>query len=340
MSKIETTVLFIGDPHFMVSNIPEVEVFIERMTVLAKEKNPSLIICAGDLLDTHERLHTLPLNKAYELINNMRKIAKTYVLVGNHDYIQNQQFLTENHWMNGMKGWENTVIVDKVLTETINNVLFTFVPYVPPGRFEEALNTVENSLWKNSQCIFAHQEFFGCKMGGIVSMEGDKWSLDYPNVISGHIHSKQTPQSNIYYCGSALQHAFGQSTDNIIPYLTFQPGDTLYKLEEINLELPRKRIIYIDVENVDDFVLPPTLDKIKLTVSGVYEEFKSLKKTRKYKKLIKDGIKIVFKPKKLESEKVVSESILSENLFSTILSEIVKQENDSRLLEIYHLIIK
>ena len=262
--KTITTVLFIGDPHFMVTNIPEVEIFIERITKLATDKKPDLIIIAGDLLHTHERLHTLPLNKAYEFVDKMRKITKTYVLVGNHDYIQNQQFLTENHWMNGMKEWSDTVIVDSVITEIINNVVFTFVPYVPPGRFQEALETISSSSWKKSDCIFAHQEFFGCKMGAIVSVEGDKWPLDYPEIISGHIHSKQKPQNNIYYSGSAMQHAFGESTKNIIAYLKFEPNQKGYKLDEIDLNLPRKKIVYMDVENIDDYELPKEEEKDKI----------------------------------------------------------------------------
>lgn len=335
------TVLFCGDPHFMVSNIPEVELFIERMTALANEKKPDLIICAGDLLHTHERLHTLPLNKAYEFIDKMRKISKTYVLVGNHDYIQNQQFLTDNHWMNGMKEWDNTIIVDRVVTEVINNVLFTFVPYVPPGRFQEALSTLDENvaLWRESDCIFAHQEFFGCKMGAIVSVEGDKWPLDYPEVISGHIHSKQKPQQNVYYSGSAMQHAFGESSKNIIAYLTFESEQKGYRLDEIDLNLPRKKIVYMDVENVDDYELPDTDDKIKITVSGVYEQFKALKKTKKYKKLVKDGVKVVFKAKKIEHEKKLSEKIVDETAFSTILSEIVNQQKDSYLYETYELVV-
>ena len=335
------TVLFIGDPHFMISNIPQVELFIERMTELALQKKPDLIICAGDLLHTHERLHTLPLNKAYELIDKMRKISKTYVLVGNHDYIQNQQFLTENHWMNGMKEWDNTIIVDTVVTEVINNVLFTFVPYVPPGRFQEALSSLdeENGLWRNSDCIFAHQEFFGCKMGAIVSVEGDKWPLDYPEVISGHIHSKQKPQKNVYYSGSAMQHAFGESSKNIIAHLTFEPEQKGYRLDEIDLLLPRKKIVYMDVENVDDYELPDTEDKIKITVSGVYDQFKALKKTKKYKKLVKEGVKVVFKAKKIEHEQKLSESIVDETAFSTILSEIVNQQKDSYLYETYELVV-
>lgn len=332
-------VLFIGDPHFMIGNMPEVELFIKKITELAHYKNPDLICIGGDLLHTHERLHTLPLNKAYELVDNMRKIAKTYVLVGNHDYIQNQQFLTNNHWMNGMKEWNNTVIVDKVICEKINGMIFTFVPYVPPGRFEEALSSLEENLWRKSHCIFAHQEFFGCKMGAIVSVEGDKWPLDYPEIISGHIHSKQKPQKNIYYSGSAMQHAFGESTKNIIAYITFELEKKEYKLEEIDLELPRKKIVYMDAENLDDYIIPQTEDKIKITISGGYDQFKALKKTKKYKKLVNDGVKVVFKAKKIEHKNEISEKIINETAFKTILNEIVNQEKNNYLFQTYELVV-
>jgi DNA repair exonuclease SbcCD nuclease subunit len=337
----KTTVMFIGDPHIQTSNLPEVELCIKRLTDLAIERQPDLIIIAGDTLHTHERLNTIPLNKAYNLIDNMRKITKTYVLVGNHDYIQNQQFLTDNHWLNGMKEWKNTFIVDKVMTEIINDKLFVFVPYVPPGRFEEALDTLEkiDVNWKNSDCIFAHQEFFGCKMGAIISVEGDKWPLDYPEVISGHIHSNQRPQKNVYYPGSMLQHAFGESSKNIIAYLTYDSKDKVYKLDEINLKLPRKKIVYMDVENIDSYELPDTEDKIKITVSGVYDEFKALKKTKKYKKLINDGIKVVFKPKKIDNEKKMLDTIVDETEFVTILGEIINQEKNSYLYETYELVV-
>jgi DNA repair exonuclease SbcCD nuclease subunit len=334
-----TKILIVGDPHFQVSNIPEVEIFIERITQLAYTKKPDLIIILGDLLHTHERLHTLPLNKAYELVDKMRNISKTYVLVGNHDTCNNQQFLNDNHWMNGMKEWYNTVIIDRVVTEVINGLIFTFVPYVPPSRFQEALDSVDSNIWKNSSCIFAHQEFFGCKMGAIVSVDGDKWPDHYPEIISGHIHSKQKPQKNVYYPGSAMQHAFGESTNNIIAYITFETNQKEYKLEEIDLKLPRKKIVYMDVENIDDYELPDTQDKIKITVSGVYEQFKALKKTHKYKKLVKDGVKVVFKSKNIEHEKQISDNLVNETAFSNILREIVDRYKDTHLYDTYELVI-
>lgn len=336
-----TTILFIGDPHFQISNIQEVDLFLEKIINLATKKNPDIIVIAGDILHTHERLHTLALNKAYELIDNMRKITKTYVLVGNHDYINNQQFLTNNHWMNGLKEWNNTIIVDNVIKETNNNEKFIFVPYVPPGRFEEALKTLKDE-WINASCIFAHQEFAGCKMGAIVSIEGDKWDIKNPIVISGHIHSKQQPQKNIYYSGSAMQHAFGESEKNIIAFFSFTKDQ--YELEEIDLELPRKKIVYMNVEEIDTYNIPETEDQIKVTLKGDYNEFKAVKKTKKYKNLVDKGVKVVFKPQKEKviqnnTEEKVESNNTTDTSFNKILSNIINEQKNPYLLQSYELII-
>ena len=334
-----TSIIFIGDPHFKVDNIPEVEMFIDRIEQLCKNKQPDLICVGGDLLHTHERLHTLPLNKAYELIDRLRKISLTYVLVGNHDMIGNQQFLNTNHWMNGMKEWDNVVIVDKVEKYEINSLQFVFVPYVPPQRFEEALNTIGDD-WKKSNCIFAHQEFEGCKMGAIVSSDGDKWNKNYPNVVSGHIHSRQQPQENIYYSGSAMQHAFGESEKNIIACLKWTDNKTNYELDEIDLKLPRKRIIYTDISSIDNIDVSNSEDKIKISVSGQHEEFKAFKKTKKYKELVKEGKKIIFKPtrKQVKEAKDIKE-LINETDFKNILNTLVYSEKNNFLYELYELVI-
>tara|TARA_Y100000389_G_scaffold201196_1_gene243273 strand:+ start:749 stop:1819 length:1071 start_codon:yes stop_codon:yes gene_type:complete len=341
----DTNIIFIGDPHFQVSNIKEVDNFIIKLCKILEDRKESLslIVVAGDLLHSHEKLHTTALNKAYEFLDKLRKICKTYVLVGNHDMINNQQFLTENHWMNSIKEWDNIIIVDKVKYEIINNNKFVFVPYVFNGRFQDALNTL-NIEWRDSKCIFAHQEFYGCSMGAILSVDGDKWPLDYPYVISGHIHSKQTPQENIFYSGASMQHAFGESQENIIAYLTFIESETKYKIEEIDLGLTRKKILYLDAENLEEFVLPDTKDKLKLTISGIYEEFKDFKKSKKYKKLIDKGVKINFKQKKKEvlKKEQFQNSIINDNNtydFKNILNILVNEEKNCKINEIYELII-
>jgi DNA repair exonuclease SbcCD nuclease subunit len=330
------TVLFIGDPHFQVNNIQEVDMFLEKITQLALEKSPDIIVIAGDLLHTHEKLHTIPLNKAYKLVDEMRKISKTYVLVGNHDYQDNSQFLTQNHWMNGMKEWKNTVIVDTVVSEIIRDEKFIFVPYVFPGRFQEALQTHSES-WIDASCIFAHQEFLGCKMGAIVSIDGDKWPLTHPFVISGHIHSKQRPQENIYYTGSAMQHAFGESEHNIIAHLSFDRK--MYDIEEIDLGLPRKKIVYMDVEELDKYSIPDTEDQIKVTLKGDYNEFKAVKKSKKYKDMIDNGVKVIFKPKKIDNfkDQIVNNDDTTD--FKNILFSIVTSQKNPYLMQGYELIV-
>lgn len=333
---IKTTCLVIGDEHIQINNIVEVEVFIERIEKLALNKKPDFIVSLGDLLHTHERLNTTPMNKAQEFIDRLSKIAPVYSLVGNHDMCNNSQFLTENHWQNSMKKWYNVVVVDKVVNIKINGLKFVFIPYVSPGRFIEALNTVGED-WKDADCIFAHQEFYGCKMGAIVSEIGDKWSLDYPNIISGHIHSKQKIQSNIYYTGSAMQHAFGESTKNTVAFVSFD-GTRDYLLEEIDLELPRKRILYKTLDQVEDIVIAKNGDKIKLSVECNYDEFKTFKKSSKYKSLVKQGVKIVFNHRKIENiVDSLKKNILS---FNDVLRNLVKEEKNIYLDEICDKILK
>src|SRR3989344_6944909 len=186
-----TKMIVIGDIHVKVTNIEEINLLLEKLINLTAEKKPDYIVILGDTLHLFERLHTTALNKAYEIIDKLRQFSPIYVLVGNHDLENNMLFLSERHWLNGLKEWENVVVVDTVKTLTIENKLFMFCPYVPNGRFIEALNTCEDENWKKATCIFAHQEFHGCSMNAITSVQGDRWKAKYPNVISGHIHTKQ-----------------------------------------------------------------------------------------------------------------------------------------------------
>lgn len=329
-------ILCIGDPHFRVENITEVEEFIVKLIPLIEDRKPDFIVVLGDLLHTHERVHTIALNKAYDFINQLRKFARTFVIVGNHDYIQNQQFLTENHWMNGMKEWENVVIVDKVLA--FEN--FVFCPYVPPGRFEEALDTLSGYDWRQSSCIFAHQEFYGCKMGAIISVDGDKWDESFPLVVSGHIHSKQQPQKNVYYTGSAMQHAFGESEENIIAVFDFRANGK-YEVDEVDLELKRKKIVYMSMDEIESFKVKPDDDDVKIALSGNYDEFKAFKKGEKYKNLVEDGVKVVFKVTK-KDEQVKDEKRVQnaqEGDFKQILYNLSATSGDKEVLRLYEFLV-
>jgi len=286
----------------------------------------------------------LGLGKYYGFsINNESKrfLLKDFTVTHN---CNNSVYLTDNHWLNGIKEWNNVTIVDNVIKENINGRNFIFCPYVSPGRFQEALNTLGENPVKDISIIFAHQEFFGCKMGAFNSIDGDKWDIDFPNVISGHIHINQKPQENIYYPGSSIPVAFGETTKNIIPYITFNDNSIRnYEVEEIELDLPKKKIIYKSIEDVNDIEIPETEDKIKLSISGEYEEFKTFKKTQKYKELVNNGIKVIFKQKRKEIKDKKDSIQLSleqnTNDFNTIIHDIIENQKDSYLYEAYQLVV-
>ena len=284
-------VICIGDPHFKVSNIQETDEMGKKIIQICKEKNPDFIVVLGDVLHRHETIHVSPLMRAEQFIKDLSEICKTYVLVGNHDRPNNSNYLTDEHPFNALKHWNNTVIADKVVKDIVDNKEFLFVPYVPPGKFMDALNTIEHNL-EQTTCIFAHQEFYGAKMGAIISEAGDKWDENNPLVISGHIHDYQQIGENVIYTGTAIQHSFGDSSDKAISLFTFE--NKSWNQERIDLGLIKKVIVYTTPEKVIDYVVPE--DKlIKLVIRGDEASIKSMAKLSKIQELKKMGVKIAFK---------------------------------------------
>ncbi len=350
----DLTIIVIGDIHFQVINVVESEEFITKIISYVESINPDLIVVLGDILHTHEKVYSIAMNKAIEFLNSLRWISETFVLCGNHDYINNSQFLTENHWMNSLKHWEEITIVDNLVQYIKKGRKLLFVPYVSNGRFQEALDSNPMIDWRSVHCIFAHQEFKGCKMGGIISEFGDTWDIEFPFVISGHIHDNQRLQENIYYPGSSLETNYGDNKNNVIVKVTFT-SENIYRpnIEEIELELARKTLIYLNMDDIDSFEVPEkkikgednSQDKVKLSLSGSLEMFKVFKKTEKYAKLIENGIKVIFKPTKsdiqLKNSKIQDalKDIGENKSFNEILHTMVYVEKDPLLLEAYEYIV-
>jgi DNA repair exonuclease SbcCD nuclease subunit len=330
-------ILVIGDIHVKKNNLSEIRLFKEKLEECLEMFDVEMVVMLGDNLDKHDTVFISCLNMIYDVIETCRSHGKViesrpvYILVGNHDYSSNHEFLTTRHWLNGLKEWENIIVVDEVVFGFYNDKKLTFVPYVEAGRFIEALNTKKG--WMDSHYIFAHQEFRGAQMGAMISTVGDEWPLDFPKIISGHIHSKQQPQDNIYYPGSALQHAFGDSS----PILLLLDEDEIC---DIDLEMPKKKILYVDAKSVIDYEIPKSSDIIKLVVSGSIEEFKQFKKSKKYKSFVKRGIKITFKKDKLNEKNKVNEKNNENNTFINILRDLVENEKNELLQQDFENIFK
>lgn len=316
--------LFIGDPHIKQDNSDEVDILINEIERVFNEEKPDYIVVGGDVMHYHERLYTQSLNKSLEFFKKLTSLSYTYVLVGNHDYINNSEFLTENHWMNSLKNWDNIKIVDKVINESF----FILCPYVYPGRFIEALET-ECKEWKNKKLIFAHQEFKGCKMGAIMSLIGDEWDEKNPFVISGHIHDNQKVGNNILYPGTPLQHAFGDNEKRVLCLIELDEKDDNdeLRIKEIPLNVPKKRIIKKKLNEIKDINTDNINENTKIKLDVSVEEFKLFKETEDYKNLIKKGVKIQIQKKK-EKDILLSDTENKNIDFIETLKELIKDEED------------
>ena len=248
---------------------------------------------------------------AEKMVSLLSEIAPFFLIVGNHDRPNNSDFLTDNHAFNAMKKWDNVTIVDKVIDYNFKDFYFILVPYVPPGRFEEALNTLslekdvslEKDLLSNATCIFAHQEIFNAKMGAIISQCGDKWDLNNPLMISGHIHSFDQLQPNMIYTGSPIQHTYSEE-NKTVSYFKFTKyiiKDTKdnntkdkWEHERIDLGMIKKVTIYITPEQVLNYEVP-TDKLVKLVVKGEEAAIKTIAKLDKIQELKKNNVKVVFK---------------------------------------------
>ncbi len=276
----------IGDPHFQKETVLEDKRFVEETVKQAKLSNPNFIVILGDTLHTHEIVDVNASNVAYSFIEQLRDIAKVYLIIGNHDFIDNKQFLTSNHAFNPYKKWQNVIVVDYPIIETIGNKTFVFCPYVEPGRFLEALNLLSDSetFWEMADCIFAHQEIRNFNLRKTISSKlGDVWDEGYPPIVSGHLHTPQN-KSNVFYPGSSKQVTFGELDDKWLWVIVFNDDDeddAPFLIQKLKINLNDKKIKNISTEDVTKCLSQPAKQNTKLVITGTAEELLLLKKEGK-----------------------------------------------------------
>ena len=317
-------ILSIGDVHIRLNNLVLTDVLISRLNTICIEKKPDIIVLLGDILHDHARLHTSCLNKALLLISTLRKHAFLYVIVGNHDMESGALFLTKNHWMNALNHWEGIKIIDEPFR--YENLLFC--PYVPPGRLIEALDKMNN--WRDANYLFCHQEFKGCNMGMVISEHGDEWNEEV-NVISGHIHGSQT-LGKVYYVGSSTPTSFSETKVRHILLLHTESDER----EEILLELPKKETLNLTIEEVKEreFTVEKG-DELRLLLNGTEDEYKTFKKSKEFKNLMKKNIKVVFQPPRKNEIINVHKDLSFNNIFNSEIQNLNINDNVRKTINKY-----
>lgn len=288
----KVTCLTIGDIHFNVKNFAETTEFTNAVYDVVQKTQLDMLVILGDVLHRHELIDVVPLNQAMEFFRKLESLlpqTKIYVLVGNHDRQNNSDFLSDIHpFQTFTKEATNIKIVHRVVEDKVKDRNFLFVPYVPPGKFQEALNT--HPTKSEITCIFAHQELYNCPYKQQAqSKDGDKWELGKPLIISGHIHVHCHLQNNIYYPGTPIQHGYMDKDDKGLSLFTFDK-DSVDEVR-IKLDVTRKRTIHVEAKDLKIFT-PEPRTSIKLIVTGTSAEIKAIGVVSIMETLEKLGVKI------------------------------------------------
>ena len=329
-------ILTIGDPHFKQDNVIETDLMETELISIIEREIPDFVVILGDILHKHDKIDMLPFNRACKFIkkiHNIKVLKKIYILIGNHDRLNNDDFLTQAHPFNSFKEWEKITIVDNVIIDKVKDQTFLFCPYVPVGRFFEALKTKEYNPYE-IKAFFAHQEFKGCKINKITESDADEWPEDYPILISGHIHDYEKVNNNLIYTGTPFQHSSSDSTDKSISIFEFNEN---MEHSRIYLKIPKKINLTMSPEEFKIYI-PPEECKIKIKIKGKLSSINTLLKLEYIKnKIDKYNIKIVI----IDTEIAFKNNIITTNLKKqSIKDKIIEKIENPKILNIFINLLK
>jgi DNA repair exonuclease SbcCD nuclease subunit len=283
-------ILCVGDAHYKKNNALLTDMFQQELLILIEQRKIKNIVLLGDYHDSWDMISSPVLNRLFNFFVELSAVTNVYYVVGNHDLINNNQFCSEEHFFNSFKTIPNVFIIDKPVTYMVGDVLAAFIPFVVDGKFNEALQQINQKY----HILFTHNEFSGAIMGSLVSTSTNSWPITNPLLVSGHIHTKQWLQKNLYYPGVPYDIHFENedSADKTVSILTTNQRG--FDVEEICLGLPTKRILNMTIQEFESHKWnEKTLSSIKVLVSGTSEDLTALSKRMKN---IPKNIKVVFTP--------------------------------------------
>lgn len=316
--------LLVGDLHFKANNQANGNEAVDALIKLVENNTLDFVVLMGDVLHKHNIIETRALNILYRLVISIRETVPVYILVGNHDYVNNTQFMTEHHALNCFKPWNNVTVIDKAQMHEIKGSKFLFCPYVPDGRFIEAVQTVQD--FKEAKAIFAHQTFDGIAF----AENADKWPTKYPPVFSGHIHD-MTILPNVYYLGAAYQHSYSEKANKKVWLVTF--GNDI-KAKKLSLGIKEKVQKNLNKEQLEKLDIQTLLDKntVKINFCGTPSEIQAFKLSETHKNMKEKGIRVNY----VQHFSVDTAPVLSDGetiTFRKVLTKLIEEAGLSKFYQ-------
>lgn len=292
----------IGDLHIHVTNLDEAALLREFLVATAKErrKDYDCIVVLGDILDTNNIVRTEAHVFASELLGELSDLAPLLVLMGNHDLQGPLSFLSKIHAFTQLKRWPGTpdasvvfpcgtgvqVVDTEPVVFSVRGVPFCALPYIPVGRFQEAL--ARNPQSSKARAVFCHQEFRGCDIGGGRLSIVDEVASQF--WVSGHIHEHQRLEGGLYV-GTPRQVKIDENYFKSVSLVKFQGEEMLE--ERISTNLPPRCHIKTATSEIGNFPVPE-YGRVKIELSGTIHENKIAKKHALVQEWKKKGFTVKF----------------------------------------------
>lgn len=359
MKLIHIGDLHLGKTFHKISIIEDQRYVLDQIVGLMKEQKANIVI-AGDVFDSAN-----PSLEAQELFLEFVKQVRTvcnnlnlhcWIIIGNHDSARRLLLFKEFLF-------PEITIIDDCLTTIYDGVSLSFLSFVKPSsaemkfgkdfnNYSEAFSAyladmpIEN---RAKTVLVTHQTFEGCTTGHSETMSffDDAIILEnvkaFPLVLAAHIHKKQKVGSNVYYCGSLLPYAFGDTytydvriwditADNIT--YTDYPINVLHDLQIIKGNLKHCLSVpdtgaFVKVELIDELVSPEfAINELKshfanlvTVISGVQETWdvdfeKPTAQFASIPEAIDSFCDQLDTPRFSDSQKLLIEECLNENINS------------------------
>lgn len=325
-------ILCIGDPHFKKDNEDETNIMEKEILSVIDNKEPNIVVVLGDVMHNHGETYIGLFNRANKFLHSIsKKMGKknTFVLIGNHDRINNKVSIGDDHFFNLFKDIKDgPTIVDDVMIVDREDHKFLFAPYMEPSTLMDYVSPVlsHNKIEiEDISTYFLHQEIKGCHIGNHLSEIGDEWLEEWPYVMSGHIHEWHMPQPNVCYAGTPMQVSFGCQGRKTISLLTYENSVSIPEQERIELSIPKKIQLKMSCADFPSFNYDGK-SWVKLKITDTSRKITALKKTSKFINY-KDESKIKF----MFVDK--GEEVKMEDIKDALLPSMINSTFKTRLME-------
>lgn len=268
-------VLLVGDPHLKISRIEDAREFLDKLKlhVLSSGADYSKVVILGDLFDTFAVIRSEVMSLWFSFLSEVSEsIGKNnlILIVGNHDYA-------------GANGGTHALEPFKVLARVIDEVDLINIGgvdcyFLPFKRENSDFERLAKEI-PSGRVLFCHQSFNGATFeNGFYDPHGaDPESVSHlSKVISGHIHSRQSVGSNIYFPGTPFQQSFGEAGQEkglVIVEIGSDIEGTVSVVGSFDLDMPKFHVLkFASVSEVTLPKDPSPRDSYKIVASGGPQE--------------------------------------------------------------------